>query len=101
MDRLNKEPKIGNLILEIEDKKQYIGNLEEKLKMAKMEFEKAVATHQDTIRLKEMEIAELEGFGSQDRSKAELEHGVIEIIADLPDKKRSRADRKSSKRLHT
>lgn len=97
MDKLNKEPHMGNLILEIEDKKQYIGNLEEKLKAAKVEFEKAVASHQDAIRLKELEIAELEGVASQDRLP-ELEHGMIEIIADLPGKKRARADRKSSKR---
>lgn len=100
MDRLNKEPNMGNLLLEIEDKKQYIGNLEEKLKTAKLEFEKAVASHQDVIRLKEMEIAELEGVGSQERSKPETEHGIIEIVADLPAKKRSKADRKNIKRHH-
>lgn len=103
MDRLNKEPNVGNLILEIEDKKQYIENLEEKLKLAKSEFERAVATHQDAIRLKEMEIAELEGVGSQDHARLEMEHkkhGVIEIVADLPDTKRLRAGRKSSKRQH-
>ena len=35
-----------------------------------------------------MEIAEPEGFGSQDRSKPELEHRVIESIPNLPDKKK-------------
>ncbi len=97
LDKLNKEPHMGNLILDIEDKKQYIDNLEEKLKAAKVGVEKAVASHQDTIRLKEPEIAELEGVASQDRLP-ELEHGMIDIIADLPGKKWARADRKSSKR---
>lgn len=101
MKRLNKEPKISNLILEIKDKKQYIDNLEKKLKTAKVKFEKAVTSHQDAIRSKEMEIAELEGVKSQDCSKQELKHGVIEIMADLSGKKRSRANRKDSKRHHT
>ena len=62
LDKLNKEPKMGNLILEIEDKKQYINNLEEKLRIVKLEFEKALIGYQDTIRLKEREITELEGI---------------------------------------
>lgn len=100
MNRLNKEPNVGNLILKIEDKKQYIDNLEKKLKTAKVEFEKTITSHQNTIRLKEMEIAELEDIETQNDSKPEMEHGVIEIVADLPDKKRSKTDRKNSKRHH-
>ena len=79
MERLNKEPKIGSLILEIKDKKQYINNLEEKLKIVKSDFKQVVAAHQDTIRLKEIEITELKGFESYNRAQEEMEHGVIEI----------------------
>ena len=41
----NNESNISNLILEVEDKKQYIGNLEEKLKFAKYKFKTLLASY--------------------------------------------------------
>ena len=90
IDAYNKGDNIGSLMLEIEDKKQSIGNLEDKLKMAKQEFEAALANHQQAMELKEMEIAELEGLGPQGEYMTGGE-------AVPQKKKRSRSDRKSSK----
>ena len=61
MNCFNNDNSIGNLILDIEAKKQLIANLEDKLGMAKKEYEYSVACHQEAIHIKDSEIAELEG----------------------------------------
>ena len=53
---------LNNLILEIKDKKQYIGNLKKKLKFIKYKFKISLASYKQAIILKEKKIIELKGL---------------------------------------
>ena len=88
MDGFNNENNLGNLMLEIEDKKQYIGNLEEKLKFAKHEFEASLASHEQAMALKEREIAELESLQP---------HGGATVSGPEQGSNRASSDRRKSK----
>lgn len=85
MDGSNKENNLGNLMLELEDKKQYIDNLEDKLKMAKQEYEQRLTGHQEALETRDRAIAELES------------HTPEQQMMGTPAKKRARADRKTLK----
>ena len=95
MHGFSNENNLSNLILEVEDKKQYIGNLEEKLKFAKQEFETSLASHEQAIALKEREIAELEGLQPHGRPTLCSEPGQGNERASS-DRRRSKSSRQSS-----
>ena len=86
---------LSNLILEVKDKKKYIGNLKKKLKFAKQEFETSLASHKQAIALKEREIAELEGLQPHNRPTLCSEPRQSNKQASS-DRRRSKSSRKSS-----
>lgn len=89
MDYFNNDHSIGNLMLDIEAKKQLIANLEHKLDIAKKEYEYSVSSHHEAIQMKDTEIAELEG--NQALSQNETDQAMTGII---PRGKKVKTDRK-------